>query len=160
MNKTTILPILLGLLLLAGGSSESFAWSKTFNGTRDQVRAACQGPGMVLTENPQSHSTGCGNDNNGTAVACNDAGHCQGVGPGPMPRLVDTSFRGVVVGMLMAKLKGQTLDPWVVFGDPHSGQSGSDAGGGAAGWDTGDFGQWHANPGGGVVLGGGIFATH
>ena len=103
MTRSTYSSILLALPVLLMGTMESYAWSKNFPGTRDQVRNACKGPGMVLVENTETNNTACANDKNGTAVSCNDAGRCQGTGPGPMPRMVrfpDISGMGGVMGVM------------------------------------------------------------
>ncbi len=122
MKNSTIRAALLGALLLTAGTSEAFAWYKSFNGTQDQVRAACTGPGMVLNE-ASPGVTSCRNENKGTSVACNDQGHCNGSGSGPMPRLLDAGLRGVVTGVLAARTAPEPLDPWIIYGDRHSGES-------------------------------------
>ena len=98
MTKTSIVTLAFASLLLLGSVSESFAWEKTFQGTRAQVVNACSGPDMVLS-NGSTNST-CKNLKNGNIVDCNDAGNCVGGGSGPDPtRLSETSaIRGTVVG--------------------------------------------------------------
>jgi hypothetical protein len=50
-----------------------------FNGTQDQVRAACTGPDRVLIDSPGD--TTCIDKSKGTGVSCGPAGDCHGSGP-------------------------------------------------------------------------------
>jgi hypothetical protein len=123
MTKTSIVTLAFTSLLLLGSVTETFAWTKSFNGTRDQVRAAC-GAGMQVQE--FESATSCYNASNGNAVVCNDGGRCTGTGDGPMPRAIGqatgqvgqasgavveaqrTAFSGeIVTTVLKWKLKGK-----------------------------------------------------
>ncbi len=84
MRRSTLKATLLALPLLLVGVPEAFAWTKSFPGTRDQVRAACSKFGGSLHEDSNGSTCVAKNSN---VVSCNDAGDCAGSGSGPMPRI-------------------------------------------------------------------------
>lgn len=81
-----------GLLAMADFAS---AGTVRFQGTRDQVRAACKGPDRELIEG--SHGTACIDSAKDTTVLCYDDGSCFGSCPncrtgvqrGPNRQLLD-----------------------------------------------------------------------
>jgi hypothetical protein len=96
LNRNTYaLLVAMPMLLLA--TTEGFAWTKTFSGTRDQVRSACGKSGGELIEG--GTSTTCLGKS--TGVSCDDSGKCVGSGPGPQPRTVTGSTD--IVGTLLFK---------------------------------------------------------
>ena len=96
-NTMTIHAILLAMLFITGAATESFAWSKVFQGSRDQVRAACTG-GRTMVE--AGDATYCQDKKNGTGVSCDNGGHCEGYGPGPAPRNFTSAAMSTVGGVL------------------------------------------------------------
>jgi hypothetical protein len=98
MKRNALFAVMLGLALLAGGTQASYAWTKTFGGTRDQVRNACVGDGKVLMENG-THST-CFNGKTKITVDCNDQGNCTGSGRATVPGEIRAATSGVIGVML------------------------------------------------------------
>ncbi|HEY9011700.1 MAG TPA: hypothetical protein VIN06_11840 [Devosia sp.] len=152
--KTTIFATLVALPLLLAATGESFAWSKSFAGTRDQVRSACAAVGGALLDG--QGATHCFNNKNGTAVSCYDDGKCDGSGPGPQPRVqVGMIALDVILGAA-AKAKPKTyqvpesLTSGGNDGAPAPSKMGSDPTGG---W-SGHIG--HASGGGEIF----IHSTH
>lgn len=81
-------------------------------------------------------------------IYCPANGPCTCVScPGPARVIGDAGIRAFVIGR-------SPLAEMSMQGTPNHGESP------APGTYNYDIGQWHANPGGGVILGGGIFATH
>lgn len=83
-HRLTIHVFVLALVLAVAGTGSAYAWTKTFGGTRDQVRAACSDVGGDLIEGTDSMGGGfsmCVNKGNNTGVTCGDDGQCIGSGP-------------------------------------------------------------------------------
>lgn len=98
-SKSMITIAALGVVLAVGSTTSAFAWSKSFAGTRDQVRAACTNVGGTLFE---GHSTTtCANDKKGTIVTCNDDSRCGGSGPGPRLTYGFLAEIGVLHGLVL-----------------------------------------------------------
>lgn len=101
MTKLSTVILTLATTLLAFSTGAAHAeWSKSFKGTRAQVRASCQGPGMVLNEWPDTNSTSCTNETNGNSVACNQNGSCTGSGSGPNPTRVSVTPLRIIAAVL------------------------------------------------------------
>lgn len=73
-----IAAIVLLAALLSASTAEA-AFYTQFDGTRSDIREACQAMTMELVE--QSEATYCVHNANGITVSCNDEGVCVGVGP-------------------------------------------------------------------------------
>ena len=153
MKNLQIHAALIALPLLLAATGESLAWTKTFGGTRDQVRTACAKVGGDLMDGPGS--TTCFNNKNGTGVTCYNDGTCDGGGPGPGPGRM-----GSTMG-----LRGQPLSSGTLSESDSGGTSSSESSGGAEsgdggappagngsdpGGDVGGIGDmgWHASDGG------------
>lgn len=145
MNTKTIFAALIAMPMLLGATGESFAWSKSFKGTRDQVRVACKAMGGDLIE--RSGHTSCGNPENGNHVVCSHNGQCEGGGPGPMPR-VRTGM--IDLGTLLSTKATTYQVPESLTSGGSSGSPGTT--GGDAGGASGSMGQWHAQQGGGPIF--------
>jgi hypothetical protein len=86
-KRQTILVAGLGVLLALGSTASAHAWSKSFGGTRDQVRTACAKVGGEVIEGKDSNgigTTACLSKT--TGLVCGDDGKCSASGSGPMPR--------------------------------------------------------------------------
>lgn len=165
MNKLVLL--ILGVVMLALPLTSGPAAAKPFAVsfvTEAALKATCGKVGGDFLGGSGTGSAGygctkpCGTGN--CSVECDPAKHtCTGQVP-PQTRVASTPAIRDVLGAGSYAADGLEFSGADGFGSRHSGESGAGAPSGGADWDNGDFGQWHANTGGGVVLGGGIFATH
>lgn len=143
MNTKTLFAALIAMPMLLGATAETFAWSKSFKGTRDQVRVACKAIGGDLRE--RAGSTSCGNPSNGNHVTCTHNGQCEGGGAGPMPR-VRTGMIDLGI-LLSAQAQAYQVPESLTSGSSSGSPAGGDAGGA-----YGNIGQWHAQQDGGPIF--------